>query len=175
MTPADCTPDNTFSEALALRLPDEAATVALAQAIAAVLVPGTSIHLSGDLGAGKTRLARALLAALGWRDRVRSPTFTLVEPYNLQRFDLYHFDFYRFSSDEEWREAGFEEYFSESAVTLVEWPEMGGPDLPAPDLRIRLDHDPSNEDARHACLQARGPRGAACLKAVRDAGCCASD
>src|SRR5690606_20779032 len=154
---------------LECRLGDEAARAALAGAIAPALDPGPSIHPSGALRAGKTSIARALLAALGHRGRVKSPTFTLVEPYNLPRFDLYHFDFYRFSSSNEWREAGFDEYFAADAVTLVEWPEMGGPGLPAPDLRIRFDPDPHDEGARHARLEARGPRGIACLNAARGA------
>ncbi len=166
--------DKAFDHTVDARLADEAATATLAGAIAAALVPGTSIHLSGDLGAGKTRFARALLEALGHQGRVKSPTFTLVEPYNLPNFDLYHFDFYRFSSDDEWREAGFDEYFSGRAVTLVEWPEMGGAGLPAPDLRIRLDPDPDDDGARRVRLQARGPRGLACLKAARAAGCFSS-
>ena len=171
MTAPNPASDKAFDDALEGRLADEAATVALARAVAAALQPGTSIHLSGELGAGKTRFARALLEALGHRGRVKSPTFTLVEPYNLQRFDLYHFDFYRFSSSDEWREAGLDEYFAGLAVTLVEWPEMGGPGLPAPDLRIRLDPDPDDDGARHVRLQARGARGLACLSAVRAAGC----
>lgn len=170
MTVPNPASDKAFDEALETRLPDEAATAALAATIAGALEPGTSIHLSGDLGAGKTAFARALLAALGHRGRVKSPTFTLLEPYNFPRFDLYHFDFYRFSSSDEWREAGFDEYFTGAAVTLVEWPEMGGPGLPAPDLRIRLEFDPDAEGVRHARLEARGPRGLACLRAARAAG-----
>ena len=171
MTAPNPASDKAFDETLEGRLGDEAATAALAAAVASALGPGTSIHLSGDLGAGKTRFARALLAALGHGGRVKSPTFTLVEPYNLPRFDLYHFDFYRFSSEDEWREAGLDEYFQGLAVTLVEWPEMGGAGLPAPDLRVRLDPDPDDDGARRVRLQARGPRGLACLNAVRDAVC----
>ena len=174
MTAPNPASDKAFDEVLEIRLPDERATAALASAVAAALEPGTSIHLSGDLGAGKTAFARALLVALGHRGRVKSPTFTLLEPYNFPRFDLYHFDFYRFSSSDEWREAGLDEYFAGLAVTLVEWPEMGGPGLPAPDLRIRLDPDPDDDGARHVRLQARGARGLACLSAVRAAGCCGS-
>lgn len=174
MTAPNPASDKAFDEVLEIRLAGEAATAAVASAVASALEPGTSIHLSGDLGAGKTAFARALLAALGHRGRVKSPTFTLLEPYNFPRFELYHFDFYRFSSGDEWREAGFDEHFSGDAVTLVEWPEMGGPGLPAPDLRIRLEPDPDAEDVRHARLEARGPRGLACLRAARDADCSGS-
>lgn len=174
MTDPKTAPDEAFDAVLAGRLADEGATVALAAAIASALQAGTVIHLSGNLGAGKTRLARALLAALGYRERVKSPSFTLVETYNLPSFDLYHFDFYRFSSEDEWRDAGLDEYFANDAVILVEWPEKGA-GLPAPTLRIRLDPDPQDDGARLVRIAARGQAGLACLRAVRAAGCCASD
>lgn len=124
---------------LSLMLADEAATAALAGWVARRLEPGSRIHLSGDLGAGKTTFTRTVLSTLGHTGRVRSPTFTLMEPYNLSSFDLYHFDFYRFSSKDEWRHAGFDEPIgSDAAVAIVEWPEMAGDDLPPPDLHLRL-------------------------------------
>ena len=121
------------------QLRDLAGTSALAAALAAHLGPGFVLTLSGDLGAGKTALTRAMLRALGHTGRVRSPTFTLAEPYNLPNFELYHFDFYRFNSDEEWRDAGFDEILGGAAAAVIEWPELAGDSLPAPDLRLRLE------------------------------------
>ncbi|MEZ5739409.1 MAG: tRNA (adenosine(37)-N6)-threonylcarbamoyltransferase complex ATPase subunit type 1 TsaE [Burkholderiaceae bacterium] len=113
-------------------LADEAATAALGARLAPLLTPGSVVFLSGDLGAGKTVLSRALIRSLGYNGRVKSPTFSLVEPYNLSRYTLYHFDFYRFSSEDELREAGFEEQLDSAAVALVEWPEKLRPALPRP-------------------------------------------
>ncbi len=95
------------------------------------------LHLRGDLGAGKTTLARGILRGLGHEGRVKSPTYTLVEPYQFSRLYLYHFDFYRFLDPEELEASGFREYFNPESVCLVEWPEKV-PDLPAADLEISL-------------------------------------
>lgn len=165
--------DDPPSQSLTLLLSDETATAALAGAVAGALEPGTTIHLSGDLGTGKTAFTRALLRALGHTGRAKSPTFTLVEPYNLSKFNLYHFDFYRLSSERAWLDAGFDEYFDGQSVAVIEWPEMAGGTLPAPDLLLRIRHDPAaGADARRVELLARGPRGMACLNAIRAAGCC---
>jgi tRNA threonylcarbamoyladenosine biosynthesis protein TsaE len=130
-----------------LKLIDEAATQALAENVAAQLRPGLTdlnsglvIFLSGSLGAGKTTWVRSLLRALGHLGRVRSPSFTIMEPYNLAGLNIYHFDFYRFTASEEWREAGFDELIgAPDSVSLIEWPEMAGQSLAQPDLWIRLD------------------------------------
>lgn len=160
------------ADSLSLLLPDEPATAALARAIAGALQPGTTIHLSGDLGSGKTAFTRALLRALGHTGRAKSPTFTLVEPYNLSKFNLYHFDFYRLSSERAWLDAGFDEYLDGRGVVVIEWPEMAGDTLPAPDLLLRIRCDPAaGADARRVDAHARGPRGLACLNAIRAAGC----
>ncbi len=151
-------------------LPDLAATEALAAAVGRVLSPGTTVHLSGDLGTGKTAWCRALIRSLGYNGRVKSPTFTLVEPYKLSHLTLYHFDFYRFSSEDELHEAGFDELLDSDAVALVEWPERAQHRLPAPDLRLCLRAVDDAPDARELRVEARGPRGRACLKAMRDAG-----
>ena len=121
-----------------LMLRDLGATAALAAAIAPHVRPGFVVYLSGDLGTGKTAFTRALLRALGHEGRVRSPTFTLAEPYNLSNFELYHFDFYRFGSSDEWRDLGFDELIGGDVAAVVEWPELAGQGLPAPDLWIRL-------------------------------------
>ncbi|MBP8307454.1 MAG: tRNA (adenosine(37)-N6)-threonylcarbamoyltransferase complex ATPase subunit type 1 TsaE [Burkholderiaceae bacterium] len=152
---------------LTLLLADEAATGHLAAALAPCVGPGFTLFLSGDLGTGKTAFTRALLRALGHTGRVRSPTFTLAEPYNLSRFDLYHFDFYRFSDENEWRDAGFEESIGGDTAAVVEWPELAGPGLPAPDLWLRL-RTTDNESSRIVVLQAHSVRGRTCLNALSD-------
>lgn len=155
---------------LALRLEDERATGSLAAAIAPHFRPGFVLYLSGDLGSGKTSFARSVLRALGHAGRVPSPTFTLVQSYNLSNFDLYHFDFYRFSSPDEWREAGFDEHVGGDAAAIVEWPELGGGSVPAPDVWLRLSAlEHAGPDARAAALSAGTDWGRQCLIGIRDA------
>jgi tRNA threonylcarbamoyladenosine biosynthesis protein TsaE len=154
-----------------LLLDSEQATAALAAAVAPHLGPGFVLFLSGDLGAGKTSFTRAVLRALGHTGRVRSPTFTLAESYNLAGFELYHFDFYRFSSGEEWRDAGFDEQLGGAAAAIVEWPELGGGRLPPADLRLRLapaDPDAPDDGRRLVALAAGTERGRRCLNAITD-------
>ena len=119
-------------------LPDEDATLALGAAIAPHVVPGLVVALSGELGAGKTTLVRGLLRALGHAGRVKSPTYTLVEVYEVSRLDFYHFDFYRFQDPREWIEAGFRDIFNGRNVCLIEWPERAAGLLPPADLAISL-------------------------------------
>lgn len=116
-------------------------TTAFGAALAPVLSAGLVIYLCGELGAGKTTLVRGLLRELGVKERVKSPTYTLVEPYLISGLYLYHFDFYRFSRSDEWAEAGFRDYFNRESICLVEWPEKAGGQLPAPDLRIVMEVD----------------------------------
>ncbi len=147
------------------------ATRHLAVLLAACLVPGFRLYLSGDLGSGKTTLVRELLRALGHQGRVASPTYALIEPYNLSRFDLHHFDFYRLTKPDAWRDAGFEESFDGHTVVVVEWPEHAGDSLPEPDLRLALGTDSTlADDHRHLTLTACSDRGQSCLNALRDAG-----
>jgi tRNA threonylcarbamoyladenosine biosynthesis protein TsaE len=149
-------------------LADEAACVAFAARLAAGLERGMVVWLSGELGAGKTTLVRGVLRSLGHTGTVRSPTFTLLEPYNLSRFPIYHFDFYRFSSENEWRDAGFDECFRGDGACLVEWPELAGPDLPRPDLLLRLDFADADGtgSARLVRLEAFGDAGQRCLSTL---------
>jgi tRNA threonylcarbamoyladenosine biosynthesis protein TsaE len=148
-------------------LADDEATAALGAALAPLLSPGLSIHLCGPLGAGKTALVRALLRALGERGRVRSPTFTLVEPYRAGGLELAHLDLYRLDSASEWVDAGFDEYLGGDTVSLIEWPERAAPLLPIPDLRIDIAIE---GDARSATLVAHGARGDALLTALQARG-----
>ena len=126
------------SEIRQFDLADEAATLALGAEIARILLPGVCVHLSGDLGAGKTTLSRGILRGLGFEGRVKSPTYTLVELYVISTLNLYHFDFYRFNDPEEWNDAGFRDLFNGTNICLVEWPEKAGELLPLPDLMIEL-------------------------------------
>ncbi|HQR51213.1 MAG TPA: tRNA (adenosine(37)-N6)-threonylcarbamoyltransferase complex ATPase subunit type 1 TsaE [Methylophilaceae bacterium] len=123
---------------ITLALGDEAATLALGASLAKVLQGGLSIWLQGNLGAGKTTLVRGLLRGLGFLGKVKSPTYTLVEPYVISGLYLYHFDLYRFADSEEWDAAGFRDYFNTQSVCLVEWPDRAGEMLPPADIEIHL-------------------------------------
>ena len=128
---------------------------------------GLQVQLVGDLGAGKTTLVRATLRGLGHTGRVRSPTYTLVEPYVLERpvgeLALYHFDLYRFTDPAEWADAGFREYFDSGAICLVEWPQRAGRLLGVPDLVFALDLDHGG-DGRILVARAYSESGKACLE-----------
>jgi tRNA threonylcarbamoyladenosine biosynthesis protein TsaE len=136
-----------------LNLADEAATQALGRALADALRPGEAICLSGPLGAGKSTLARALVRALTTPDEeVPSPTFTLVQTYDLPGGVVWHLDLYRLKRPEEAWELGIEEAFA-SAIVLIEWPENLGALLPEEHLALRLEAGAA-EGARVAVLEA---------------------
>ena len=142
---------------------DEAATLRLGEALAKGIGPGRVLHLRGDLGAGKTTVARGLLHALGYAGRIKSPTYAVVEPYSLSRLDLYHFDFYRFSDKTEWVNSGFREYFGPESACIVEWPERADGLLEPPDLEIRLE---IAGEARRALIASCTPAGASWLSSL---------
>ena len=144
-------------------LPDEAATLRLGAALAAGIGPGRVLHLRGDLGAGKTTLARGLLRALGQAGRIKSPTYSLVELYALSSLNLYHFDFYRFENREEWLSSGFRDYFNPQSACIVEWPERAGDLLGPPDLDVGLEIE---GEGRIATVEARSPAGSSWLSQV---------
>jgi len=155
-------------------LPDENATARLGAALAhavesefaVVRERGLVVALSGDLGAGKTSLVRAMLRALGVSGPVRSPTFTLVEPYVASSLDFYHFDFYRLTDPREFALAGFREMFGEGNVCLVEWPEKAAGHLPAADLQFTLR---VAGNGRIASVEAGSELGSACLQRIASA------
>ena len=145
-----------------MRWPLETATADFATHLAsAPQLACAFIALHGDLGAGKTSLVRHLLRAMGVQGRIKSPTYALTEVYELPRFTVWHFDFYRFSDPREWEDAGLRETFSGAGLKLVEWPEKAAPHLPVADLDIHL--EVLDDASRTALLRAHGDVGAALL------------
>ena len=153
-----------------LRWPDEAACERFAQDLARA--PGlmnASIELHGSLGAGKTTLVRHLLRALGVQGRIKSPSYAVMESYELAEHGgtgvVSHFDFYRFGDPREWEDAGFREIFARPGLKLSEWPEKAAGMLPAPDLRLLI--EAQADDSRRVELQACTVQGQGLLKALQ--------
>jgi tRNA threonylcarbamoyladenosine biosynthesis protein TsaE len=155
----------------------EAQTAALAKAFAAsvsrFLTQNPSAHLNialeGDLGSGKTTFARYCIQGMGHEGKVKSPTYTLCEPYPLQidkdSFTAHHFDLYRMKDPLEWQEAGFSEYFDVPGFCLIEWPEKAGGTLPSFDIAIYLTAG-IEENERHILMEANTALGISILKTM---------
>lgn len=126
---------------------DEDALAALARDLAPRLRGGGSIHLTGPLGAGKTTFARALLRALGAGERIKSPTYTLIESYVLPGLTAQHLDLYRIAAAEELEWLGLRDLADGQVLWLIEWPERGEGAIPKPDLAVHLAHAASGRDA----------------------------
>ena len=129
-------------------LPDEAAVAALARRLAPKVCGGGVVYLRGELGAGKTTFARALLRELGAGERIKSPTYSLLERYRIGGRDAFHLDLYRIARTEELEWLGLDELRDPGALVLVEWPEHGAGALPAADLEIVLEHAGAGRIAR---------------------------
>ena len=139
-----------------LHAADEAATRTLGAALARALVPGSVIWLRGELGAGKTTLARAIVQALLPAARVKSPTYTLIESYATPRFTIHHLDLYRIADPEELALIGVRDLAVDGAVLLLEWPERGGGRVPGADLDVELRHAGAARQIRMAAGSASG-------------------
>ena len=149
-----------------LLLPNELATAGLAQQLAASLIQhriglNACITLDGELGVGKTTFVRHLLQALGVTGRVKSPTYAVVEPYEVGAGSIWHFDFYRFTDPQEWEDAGFRDIFASVGLKLCEWPTHAQGMLPMPDIALHISVD--NQDQRHITLKSHTALGSELL------------
>jgi tRNA threonylcarbamoyladenosine biosynthesis protein TsaE len=158
-------PHSPILETCSLHWPDESACAAFAARLAAAptLFPSTFIALDGPLGAGKTTFVRHLLRALGVAGRVKSPTYAVLEPYEIGTRAVSHFDFYRFNDAREWVDAGFRDVFASPGLKLAEWPDKAAPTLPVADLRMQI--EPTDGDARQVKVHAFTPHGVELLHA----------
>jgi len=137
-------------------IPDEAEMEAFGGRLARACNGRGVIYLEGDLGAGKTTLARGLLRSLGYTGHVKSPTYTLIEPYELAQATIYHLDLYRLASPEELEWLGFRDLTGADVLLLVEWPERAAGELPVPDLTVSLSF---SGEGRELALTAHTPLG----------------
>ena len=146
--------------------PSESATQAFAESLAAQpALHNAFIELRGDLGAGKTTFTRHLLRALGVEGRIKSPTFAVVEPYEVGALSIWHFDFYRFSNPREWADAGFRDIFASDGLKLAEWPENAAPNLPLADIVLQF--KVMDDESRHATVTLQTATGLALMQGIK--------
>ena len=144
----------------------EEAMVAWGKLLGEALIEGGMVFFRGELGSGKTTLCRGVLRGQGHIGAVKSPTYTLVEPYRYGNIDIYHFDLYRLGDPEELEYMGIRDYFEKGNICLVEWPERGMDRLPLPDLDIFLDY---HNQGRNVRVIASSRRGENIINKIRDA------
>ena len=145
---------------LDVQVEGEEAMVALGESLGRCFSAPLVVFLRGELGAGKTTLARGILRAHDYHGAVKSPTYTLVEPYEIDGLMLYHFDLYRLGDPEELEYMGIRDYFGAGTIALVEWPERGAGFLPAPDIAVDIEVQGSG---RRLAFEAGSPAGVECL------------
>lgn len=145
-------------------LQDEQASVVLGQVIAQWLTPPFTLYLTGELGAGKTTLSRGIIQSLGHKGAVKSPTYALVEPYEFDEFDIFHFDLYRVGDPEELEFMGIRDYFTDRSLCIVEWPDRGFGMLPNADLHLNLRYKGSE---RQVTIEAKSAAGQIILNKLK--------
>jgi len=138
------------------QLKNEQQTLKFGRHFSQGLKKGCVIYLEGELGSGKTTFVRGVLSGLGYTGKVKSPTYTIVESYNLEAYDIYHFDLYRLADPEELEFLGIRDYCIENSVVLVEWPDKGQGFLPEPDVVILLQY---RADGRNVTMSTNTERG----------------
>ncbi len=145
-------------------LNNELDTVELGARIAQIVSPPLTLNLAGDLGAGKTTLSRGLIQGLGHTGAVKSPTYALVEPYEFDDIELFHFDLYRLSDPEELEFMGIRDYFTERSICIVEWPDRGHGLMPIADISIEIKYV---GESREVEISARSTKGQALLSKLK--------
>lgn len=145
-------------------LKNEDDTIAVGQKLARHVQAPLTLYLTGDLGAGKTTLSRGLIQGLGHRGAVKSPTYTLVEPYELDDVEVYHFDLYRLNDPEELEFMGIRDYFTHKSLCIVEWPDKGEGLLPNADIHLHLSYANTGREIQIQALSESGKQLLAAIK-----------
>ncbi|MDH1468953.1 tRNA (adenosine(37)-N6)-threonylcarbamoyltransferase complex ATPase subunit type 1 TsaE [Shewanella sp. GD03713] len=149
---------------LTFQLNNEDETIAVGQKLARHIQAPLTLYLTGDLGAGKTTLSRGLIQGLGHKGAVKSPTYTLVEPYELDGVEVYHFDLYRLNDPEELEFMGIRDYFTDSSLCIVEWPDKGDGLLPDADIHLHLNYVNQGREIQIRALTESGKKLLAAIK-----------
>lgn len=155
---------NNEMTAVTFYLDNEDDTVEIGSKIAKLVSVPFTLYLTGDLGAGKTTLSRGLIQSLGHKGAVKSPTYTLVEPYELDGIEVYHFDLYRLHDPEELEFMGIRDYFSDKSLCIVEWPDRGHGLLPKADIHLHLKYV---NTGRELDIEAKSEQGKVLLERLK--------